>query len=157
MTVTVLRVYGLPAPQGSKRAVPRKGGGVWMQDMGGDRLDDWRSAVATAAARHAGCWQYTGPTWLEIVFYTPMPASRPARVRSRGWALKTTTPDCDKLIRAVGDALTHSGLIVDDRILHTKEITRYETIGWTGAMIRLTPMDEDTPPPAWARNEGAPR
>ena len=145
MTVTVLRVLGLPAPQGSKRAVPRKGGGVWLQDMSAG-LDDWRTAVATTAARYADCWQYTGPTILAAVFRFPMPAGRPRKAKTEGWAWKTTAPDIDKLLRSTCDALTHSALIVDDRIIQLGPISKIEVWeDWTGAELTLQPAGSMRP------------
>lgn len=139
MTVTVIQVYGLPAPQGSKRGIPRKGGGVWLQDMS-KGLDDWRSAVAAAAAKYTACWQYEGPTILDAVFRFPMPASRPKTAKTAGWCWKTTAPDLDKLLRSTGDALTHSGLIVDDRILQFGPVAKIEVWeDWTGATLTLRP------------------
>ncbi len=125
-------VIGLPAAQGSKRHV---GNGVMVEMAKGHK--PWRAAVAAAARDAAPGAPLTGPLILEVDFRFAMPKSRPSAVRSAGWGPKTTAPDLDKLVRAVGDALIEGGLIHDDALICAVAASKSEVIGWTGATIRL--------------------
>lgn len=57
----------------------------------------------------AGTWPLEGPVKLAVSFTLPRPKSAP---KWRLWPDKK--PDLDKLVRAIGDALTQSGAISDD-------------------------------------------
>ena len=118
-------VPGKAAAQGSKRHVGR---GV-MVEMSKD-LPAWRTAVANAArAAHQGRPPIDGPVAVALTIYLPRPK------RSRFKVYPAGPPDTDKLQRAVGDALTASGVIRDDaRIVHWDAWKRWAT--------------EDTPPGA---------
>lgn len=98
-------VIGLPAPQGSKRHV---GNGVMVESS--KNLKPWRDSV-TVAAREAQELHGTvpGPVEVSLWFRFPPTKSDPHRHRH------AQTPDLDKLIRGVLDALTHSRLITDDK------------------------------------------
>lgn len=136
-------VMGVPAPQGSKRHVGR---GIMVEQSKG--LQPWRDSV-TAQARLAARLHgresepMDGPLVLEVAFKFPMPKSRRKAVRERGWGWKVSAPDLDKLVRGVGDALTHSGLIADDARLVRVVATKVEVVGWTGATIRIKQLGED--------------
>jgi Holliday junction resolvase RusA-like endonuclease len=69
----------------------------------------WRNAITqTALATLPADWApIDEPCELIVNFYMPKPAS----VKR---SLPTVSPDLDKLIRAVGDSLTDSGVVVDD-------------------------------------------
>ncbi len=103
-----LRVFGDPAPQGSKKLIPTRQG-PRMLESSGPRLKAWRKAVS-AAARES--WQgrdpLEGPIKLELLFFLRRPkTSKLLKPISR--------PDLDKLIRGVGDALTvDAGILGDD-------------------------------------------
>ena len=131
-----INVIGLPGAQGSKRHV----GGGRMVEMS-KTLPAWRDSVTwTAAGEWHGAPPMDGPLALFVEFRFPMPASRSKTVRLRGMARKVTAPDLDKLVRAVGDALTAAGVIRDDaRIAHIVA-TKVEVVGWTGASIRVEEM-----------------
>lgn len=130
-------VIGSPAAQGSKRHV---GNGVMVEQS--KKLAPWRATVAARAADIArGVEQFDGPLALEVEFRFPMPASRPKSAREAGIAPKVTAPDLDKLIRAVGDALTESGLIRDDARIATVTARKHEVTGWTGAVITISRED----------------
>jgi len=141
MTVT-FTVHGTPAPQGSMKAFAVNGRAM-IKPSGGNNFAAWRNAVAQAAhelvAEHG---QLDGPLRLDVAFRFPMPASRPKATRARGWAWKTAAPDLDKLVRAVGDALSASGLIRDDALIVDLCATKIEVVGWTGATITLQPAAE---------------
>ena len=141
MTRVEFTVLGVPAPQGSKRHVGR---GVLVESS--KALPAWREAVAwaarDAALRHGITAPLDGPLRLIVEFRFPMPKARAKRARDAGAAWRTTQPDSDKLVRAVGDALTDSGLIVDDARICEVHATKVETTGWTGASITIETMGE---------------
>ena len=96
-------VHGTPIPQGSKTAFV-VGKRAVVTDANRATLKPWRAAVAIAA----DCGrQFTGPVSVAVTFYLP----RPQKPR---FFLPAVKPDIDKLVRAVFDGLTDSGLIEDD-------------------------------------------
>ena len=106
-------VHGAPATQGSKKAFIR-GKKVVLVEMD-EKLPAWRAAVE-ASARLA-----TGPGW--VTWDGPVSVSGTIHLRKPATTKYPTapagTPDLDKLQRAIGDALTKSGVIKDDaRIVH---------------------------------------
>ena len=111
-------VPGKPVAQGSKRHV---GKGV-MVEMLRD-LAPWRQAVAEYAKRAAGNEQMLGPLRLRALFFFPRPSAHFGTGRNMGqlkasaplW--RDANPDLDKLLRAVCDGLTNSGVIRDDRYI----------------------------------------
>lgn len=110
--------YGTPAPQGSKTLMRGR-----MVEAN-PRVRAWRATV-TAAAQAA---LMAAPQWnaehtavvLHVTFTLPRPALhyRTGRyahlLRPDAPVRHTRTPDLDKLVRAVGDALTVAGVWVDD-------------------------------------------
>jgi crossover junction endodeoxyribonuclease RusA len=127
-------VVGSPAPQGSKRQF--RPGGPMVETS--KSLPAWRTALAEAArdvAETEGC--IDRPVRLEVEFRFSMPKSRPKRVREAGSCPKVSAPDLDKLVRAVGDGLKQGGLIRDDAIIYSIAASKFEVVGWTGAIIRL--------------------
>lgn len=132
-----LRILGVPAPQGSKTALP---GGRLIEGgsaTGRARHRAWRTAVAEAAAyamtsRDA---PLDGPLQLVADFRLPRPAS--AR-KSKVWADRK--PDLDKILRSTLDGLTDGGLIADDaRVVYVSASKALADLSdlWTGAIIRL--------------------
>lgn len=113
MTDIFFHVDGLPAGQGSKTAYVRGGRAVLVE--ANKRLPEWRSAVKTAAelAVHATeeLVRYEEPVKLSVTFFLPKPA-KPRHAEYPG-----SKPDLDKLIRAIGDALTQSQIIKDDSLI----------------------------------------
>lgn len=103
------KVYGLPAPQGSKRHV---GNGILVESS--KRVRPWREAVKQAAldARvpAGGVLRatLTGAVSVDVLFYLPKPKSAPKRF----YAAKR--PDLDKLLRSTFDALGEAGVWGDD-------------------------------------------
>jgi Holliday junction resolvase RusA-like endonuclease len=83
---------------------------------GAERHKGWRAAVRAAAVQwlrdHPGFKQLTGPVELHVEFAFVRPASDPFRVRH------AVTPDLSKLVRAVEDALTDSGVWRDDALVY---------------------------------------
>lgn len=137
-------VIGLPSQQAGMRSVDittKSGKKITRQiTTGGKDLKSWRAEVSDAAKAQAeavGCLH--GALRMRVQFRFPMPKSRPAGLRLLGIGWKTTAPDLDKLVRAIGDSLTTSGLIPDDAVIaetRSSKIEVYEQ--WTGAVIELT-------------------
>jgi crossover junction endodeoxyribonuclease RusA len=98
MTITV---YGVPAPQGSKRHV---GNGVMIESS--KKVKPWREAVKYAALDAPEC--FMGPVHVDVLFTLPRPKS------AKAGAMACKRPDLDKLIRSTGDALTDAGAYEDD-------------------------------------------
>jgi Holliday junction resolvase RusA-like endonuclease len=103
-------VHGIPAPQGSKTK--------WgTEDNPNTR--PWRAAVAAQAAETMGETPLLeGALVLEVYFHFPRPKSH-YRTGKNAHLLKDAAPmfhaakpDVDKLVRAIGDALT--GIVVRD-------------------------------------------
>ena len=110
-------VYGIPAPQGSKKFLGMRGGhGVIGDDS--KRTKPWRQDVKYAAIEWRNRLDFgsgsmttiEGPVRLRIVFTLPKPTSAPKRRKT--WACKK--PDIDKLLRSTLDALTEAGVFTDD-------------------------------------------
>ncbi len=126
-----IRVFGTPAPQGSKHAFAARGKGgvptgrIGVIESGHDRVKSWRADVVNAAfGAMAAAGQppaaLSGPVSLSVSFYLRRPKDhfgrgansavlRPAAPRVPGAA-----PDLSKLIRSTEDALTSAGVWGDD-------------------------------------------
>lgn len=110
-----ITVYGMPAPQGSKRHVGR---GIMIESSA--KVKPWREAVkwaAITAREDAGLYKgsplgstMSGPVRVEMVFTLPKPKSAPKKRRT--WPDRK--PDLSKLIRSTEDALTDAGAWEDD-------------------------------------------
>lgn len=104
-------VPGIPQPQGSKRHV---GNGRMIESS--LKLQPWRDRVVYEARQvmlREGRQTMASAT-LTVTFRFPRPASVTVKKRPQ----HTVKPDLDKLIRAVGDALTEAGVVTDDACIH---------------------------------------
>lgn len=139
LTITV---YGTPAAQGSKRHV---GGGRMVESS--KAVAPWRADVRDAAIAAAPPgYVLTGPLFAAIHFTLHKPASAPKRRRI--WPMKK--PDIDKLVRSTFDALTTSGVWLDDAQVVTLHATKLyigdaAALDRPGAHIVLRAITEDTP------------
>jgi Holliday junction resolvase RusA-like endonuclease len=104
MAEVSLSVTGDPASQGSHAIMQGR-----IVQVNSKKHKAWRNAITqTALATLPADWEpIDEPCELIVNFYLPKPAS----VKR---SLPTVSPDLDKLIRAVGDSLTDSGVVVDD-------------------------------------------
>lgn len=100
-------VAGRPVSKGSKRLMHGKNGAYMMEDNG-DLLKEWMRALKADMRQHRVGWVKQSPLMVRLAFVFPMRKSDTLPT----W--KATAPDADKLERAVLDAMTQSGLIVDD-------------------------------------------
>lgn len=107
-------VPGIPQPQGSKTAfVNRHTGRAAITDQNKVRLAPWRSTVTAIAAKQATGDRLEGPVLLELSFQFVRPKSVSASKRP----FPTVKPDLSKILRAVEDAITDSGLWRDDALV----------------------------------------
>lgn len=105
-----VRVYGVPAPQGSKTAFVRGGRAVVVDgssSSGRQKLSSWRTEVARECYNERPPEPLSGPLGADIVFFMPKPKSAP---KGKVWCDKK--PDIDKLVRATFDAMT--GVLYND-------------------------------------------
>jgi crossover junction endodeoxyribonuclease RusA len=103
-------VPGKPAQQGSKRHVGR---GIMVESN--PRLKDWRASVALAgriAMTDDAPVKEPVHIVLEFVFSRPNSHFTKKGLRPDAPAVFTNAPDLDKLVRAIGDALT--GIVWND-------------------------------------------
>lgn len=102
-------VYGLPGPQGSKKAMGRTKTGRTILVESSAKVKPWREAVKWAAMQ-AGARIPEGPLWVSMVFTMPKPKSAPKRRQT----FPATKPDLSKLARSTEDAISDSGVWTDD-------------------------------------------
>ncbi|WP_420879111.1 hypothetical protein [Rhodococcus sp. (in: high G+C Gram-positive bacteria)] len=166
---------GKPVTQGSMRAVAA---GV-IKHENGAQLHGWRDTITREALRVGGVdWtSIDGPVRLNVALTVPAPArpnvSAVESVDGRGTprVAPMTTPDVDKLLRAVQDALSPRDnrkagesvktrdrrfkLLTDDaRIVDSSAVKTYPApththpwaLPWPGAVIRISSLDVDTDP-----------
>lgn len=129
-------VPGRPAPQGSKRHV----GGGRMVEMS-KHVGNWREDVRAACiAAWAGRPPLDGPLALEVEFVRARPSTAPKR-RTPPFIGQ---PDLSKLVRSTEDAITSSGVWVDDaRVVELHASKRSAEIGEApGARIRISRAEE---------------
>lgn len=133
MTVTI---PGTPITQGSMRAFSRGGRTIVTHDKG-PALNYWRSTVTLFARRAwGGRPPIDGPVSLTLTFRLPRPPSHLGTGRNAG-TVKASSPalphaglDLDKLVRAVGDALTQARIYKDDsRVCQTSTEKVYAAPG----------------------------
>lgn len=125
-------VPGIPQPQGSKRHV---GGGRMIESSA--KLRPWRDRVVYAAREAMQGREAMTAALLTVTFSLARPASVSPKRRPR----HTVKPDLDKLVRAVGDALTEAGVVTDDAVIHSivaSKVYADEPAG-SGVTIVVTP------------------
>jgi len=110
-------VYGIPAPQGSKKPVRNKYTGKIATVENSPNLAPWRQdvkfaaeAVLTEAGRPAS---FSGAVVARMVFSFDRPAS--VKRNKRPWP--SAYPDLSKLARGVEDALVAAGVMKDDALI----------------------------------------
>jgi Holliday junction resolvase RusA-like endonuclease len=145
--VHTFQVYGEPAPQGSKKALPnpRDPQRPFVVDDNKPQLKSWRAETVAAAQE---LWEgppMDGPLRLEVRFTFARPASA-----KRWWRLKRTKPDIDKLCRAMMDALTSARVITDDArvadLRALKVLAAPDGSTPIGATVRITEINEEASP-----------
>jgi Holliday junction resolvase RusA-like endonuclease len=108
------RIYGEPAPQGSKRYV---GNGRFIEASA--KLKPWRSAIRDAAVLAFSEFAFTEPVIVTVIFVMPK-----LKTVKRLWP--SVAPDLDKLCRALGDGLSvDANIIADDSLI----------VGWVASKV----------------------
>ena len=140
--MTTIRVFGHPAPQGSKRHV---GNGVLIESSA--RVKPWRQDVRAAALEADA--HFDGPVSLTVGFLLRRPAShfRTGRnahlLRDSAPAYPGKKPDIDKLLRSTLDGLGESGIWRDDaQVVRVRAEKLYADHEPVGAHITIEPLGE---------------
>ena len=140
--MTTIRVYGTPAPQGSKRHV---GNGVLIESSA--KVKPWRQDVRAAALEADA--HFDGPVSLTVGFLLRRPAShfRTGRnahlLRDSAPAYPGKKPDIDKLLRSTLDGLGESGIWRDDaQVVRVRAEKLYADHEPVGAHITIEPLGE---------------
>ena len=135
-----ITVYGIPAPQGSKRFVgmSKTGRGILIESSA--KVKPWRQSVTMAAIESRA--RIAGPVSVCMTFTLPRPAAAKKR------AHHATKPDLSKLVRSTEDALTDAGVWEDDsrvcRIVSEKLYVGSEgSLNFPGAVIVIRPLSVD--------------
>lgn len=140
-------VYGIPAPQGSKRFVGHAKNGRGLMVESSAAVKPWREAVKFAAVDKPQAHALFGmklPLECEMIFTLPKPKSAPKKRRT--WP--ATRPDLSKLIRSTEDALTDAGVWDDDaRVISVRARKCYpkegtDALDRPGAVIRIRAASE---------------
>jgi Holliday junction resolvase RusA-like endonuclease len=127
-----IRIYGDPAPQGSKRVFNGR-----IVEASGNKLKIWRKAIA-AACQNLVTEQHSlllGPVRVEVEFYLPRPASVTIKKR----ALPIVPPDLDKLLRGLLDGIGQSEVIWgdDSQVVQIEAVKLYADDTETGATVTI--------------------
>jgi Holliday junction resolvase RusA-like endonuclease len=127
-----IRVYGDPAPQGSKRVFNGR-----VVEASGNKLKVWRKAIA-AACQNLVTEDHTlllGPVRVEVEFYLPRPVSVTIKKR----ALPIVPPDLDKLLRGLLDGIGQSEVIWgdDSQVVQIEAVKLYADDTEPGATVTI--------------------
>lgn len=143
MTTVQFIVDGLsPQAKGSKTLRKTKDGRQFLAEAA-PKLKPWmRMIIKEAAAMQAEVGTLDGPLMVVAEFRFPIAQAR--RGLRRCW--KTSAPDLDKLVRALGDALTQSKLIHDDARICALNVWKVETDQWPGVIVTVRTLDDRSPP-----------
>jgi Holliday junction resolvase RusA-like endonuclease len=133
MSRVTYRVIDRPMPAGSKRAMPRKGGGALVIDAN-PNVGPWKAMVQDAALKAmsaAALEVFKGPVGMAVIFYLHRPASHYGSGRNAG-VLKdsapvypTVKPDATKLLRGLEDAMTGVVYRDDSQVVEQAVSKRY--------------------------------
>jgi Holliday junction resolvase RusA-like endonuclease len=132
MAEVSLSVTGDPASQGSHAIMNGR-----IVQVNSSKHKAWRKAIVQEAiATLPDDWQpIDEPCELIVNFYLPKPKTVDRQ-------LPSVSPDLDKLIRAVGDSLTDSGVVIDDsRIVRISARKLYAEGIQPGATIEVKTLN----------------
>jgi len=127
-----IRIYGDPAPQGSKRVFNGR-----IVEASGNKLKIWRKAIA-AACQNLVTEEHSlllGPVRVEVEFYLP----RPASVTQKKRPLPIVPPDLDKLLRGLLDGIGQSEVIWgdDSQVVQIEAVKLYADDTEPGATVTI--------------------
>jgi crossover junction endodeoxyribonuclease RusA len=128
-----LEVFGLPAPQGSKRIMRGR-----LIEASGDKLKRWRKAIAAACELPELGSPILGPVAVTVTFYLP----RPASVKFSKRPFPIVPPDLDKLARGVLDGIGQSEKIWgdDSQVIELFAYKEYADNREPGAVIEIAEL-----------------
>jgi Holliday junction resolvase RusA-like endonuclease len=132
MAEVSLSVTGDPASQGSHAIINGR-----IVQVNGSKHKAWRKAIVQEAINTlpSGWVPIDEPCELIVAFYLPKP-------KTVTRSLPSVSPDLDKLVRAVGDSLTDSGVVADDsRIVRISARKLYAEGIQPGATILVKTLD----------------
>jgi crossover junction endodeoxyribonuclease RusA len=130
--MTEFRVYGTPAPKGSKKGFYRGGHVVLVEQS--KNAKPWEQAVHWAA-RECGGEVKRGPITVGIIFLMPRTGSVSKKQTN---VLHQKRPDLDKLVRCTWDGLTGICFNDDSEIAFLLAKKRYCNLDESpGALIRV--------------------
>lgn len=150
MSVLVVVVHHLPAPQGSKI---RTNYGVRDDNPATKPFRDIVTAEALTARKTAGWEPRPGPVVVDVVFTMPRPRGHygtgrnATKVKASAPSHPATKPDSDKLGRAVLDGLDDAGVYLDDGQVFDLHIVKayphghLDALDTPGAVITITQED----------------
>jgi len=133
-------VRGNPVTQGSMKAFVPRGARFPVVTHSNPKTTEWRNLIALEARKVAPPNPWRGPVLLDVTFRLQRPKSHygAKNVKPSAPSLPAGRPDCDKLLRGLGDAL--SGVIyADDAQL--VEISVRKEYGPAGAVIELRHLE----------------
>lgn len=125
-----ITVYGLPAPQGSKRFVGHAKSGRGIMIESSKAVKPWRQDVKYAAMEAMATQDpktglvppYPFPRAVQVTMVFTLPRPKSAKKD----AVPSKKPDLSKLVRATEDALTDAGVWEDDaRVVDLVACKRY--------------------------------
>jgi crossover junction endodeoxyribonuclease RusA len=132
-----------PMPQGSKKYVGKGHDGRAVLIETCKQLKEWRDLVASVAI-DLDAQMIEGAVSMSVVFMFQRPKSHFNKkgLRSNAPKYMTTRPDRDKLLRAIGDALT-GVLYKDDSYIVDGNTSKRYCIGdeLPGVLITLIPLE----------------
>lgn len=118
----VCTVPGIPRPQGSLKIVTSRSTGRPIAKNSGTTVAHRNLVVGTLAQAWEGS-PIDDPVSVKLEFHLPRPRSHFGTGRNVGKVklsapqVPITTPDTDKLVRLVNDALTIAGVVRDDALI----------------------------------------
>ena len=139
-------VAGVPVPKGSAKAfLHKKTSKIVTMQTNADKQKPWASAIGYAAQQR-GFEVTDKPVLIIVDFIMPRPKSHYRTGKNSGLlrdtapVKHTSTPDLDKLIRCVKDALTGIVWKDDSQVFHVGASKMYGD--QPGASIRIKTYDE---------------
>lgn len=138
------RVYGVPAPGGSKKGFFNKKTGRVVIVEDARRNKTWRESVMQAALEALPSSPLVGPLWVMCVFIMPRPKGHfgtgrnSEKLKDSAPTWHSSKPDATKLWRSTEDAMTGVAWGDDAQVVKQTILKRYAHPGERpGAMIEV--------------------
>lgn len=157
----MMKIPGIPAPQGSKTPLGKTKNGKHKMKESSDYVKPWRDVMSTSIHAATSGFKPYPVVRLACVFLMPRPgnhfSAKTGDVKESfldAWCT-TRIGDLDKLIRAVSDALTTAEAITDDaaiveygrmKKIYTKSIHSGPTWSTPGVVLEVTNLADCAEP-----------